>query len=199
VIRFVLIPSLAATLLFTALIGGLHLQTPRDLASAGCAPTIPCWQKFEPGVTSYDQTAVLFAQMGWILEVSYCQIYVSSCDSFQWRNPNQDGQKAVVFFDQGHVAAIWFINPNVTLGEILLAFGTSHHTDEYAGFDLQGKPYTVYRSLWQKLSSQVNIKCPTTFAVLVRQPIQVLTVADPMQPLDPSVVLSHSFRHACLS
>ena len=60
--RLVVAPALAVTVLFAALIGGLHFQTPRDLVSAECAPTIPCWQRFQPGVTSYNQTAVLFAQ-----------------------------------------------------------------------------------------------------------------------------------------
>ncbi|MBI1257982.1 MAG: hypothetical protein GC204_10960 [Chloroflexi bacterium] len=197
--RALITPALLLSALFAALLGGLHLQPPRNFASADCASVAPCWQQFQPGITNYDQTAAVFAGLGWTLQVNYCQIYVSTCDSFQWRNPQRDDQKAVVFFDQGHVVAIWFINPNVTLGDILLSFGMSNHTDEYAGFDLQGKAFTVYRSLWQTLSSEVNIDCPTTFAVLLRQPVHVLTVADPITPLDPGVALNHSFRRACLT
>ncbi|MEO8395968.1 MAG: hypothetical protein ABI700_23435 [Chloroflexota bacterium] len=199
--RFLMIPALVVTALFAGMIGGLHLQPSFDVAHAACDSIAPCWQKFQPGVTSFDTTSALFAGTGWKLEVSYCQIYVSTCNSFQWHNPRQDDQKAVVFFDQGYVAAVWFINPDVTFGDLLLSFGTSSDTDEYVGFDLNGngQPFTIYRSIWHTLASEVNINCPTSFAVLLHQPVHVLTVADPVEPLDPSLVLDHNFRDACLS
>ena len=198
-IRALALPSLFLSALFAALIAGLHVQPPPDLLSVGCDATVPCWQQFEPGVTSYDETTSLFRRMGWEMDSPNCQVYMPTCQSFQWRNPEQPSQKAVANFNQGRIAVILFLTPNVTLGEMLLTFGMPSQTDEYADFDLQGRRFIVYRSLWSGLAAEVDIDCPMTFATLLEQSIHVIT--NPFQPVDPGVrtILSHDYRHACRS
>ena len=197
--RVIVVPSLLLSALFAALIGGLHTQPAHDLISAGCNATSPCWQQFQPGVTSYEETTTLFKRMGWEMDTPNCQVYMPTCQSFQWRNPDQQAQKAVANFDQGQLAVILFLTPNVTLGDMLLTFGSPSQTDEYADFDLQGKRFIVYRSFWSSLTAEVDIDCPMTFATLLEQPIHVIT--NPFQPVDPGVrsILDHNFREACRS
>jgi len=197
VIRVLVLPSLLLTALFAVGAGGLHLQPTHDLFSEGCVAATPCWQQFQPGITSYEQTTSLFKSMGWSMDNPNCQVYMPTCQSFQWRNPQFQTQKAVANFDRGRIAVILFLTPNVTLGELLLTFGTPSQTDEYADYDLQGRRFMVYRSLWNGLAAEVDVDCPMTFAALLEQPVHVIT--NPFQPVDPGVraILSHDFRRAC--
>jgi hypothetical protein len=198
VIRALILLSLFLSAVFVVLIGGFHAQPPRDLIRTNCDATSPCWQQFQPGVTSYEQTTSLFQNMGWSMDSPNCQVYMPTCQSFQWRNPQQQAQKAVANFNQGRIAVILFLTPNVTLGEMLLTFGMPSQTDEYADFDVQGKRFIVYRSLWSGLAAEVDIDCPMTFATLLQQPVHVIT--NPFQPVDPGVrlILDHNFRQPCL-
>ena len=198
-IRLLLMPSLLLSALFAALIGGWRLQPAHDLASLDCTPTTPCWQKFQPGITSFAETGAIFQAMGWVMETPNCQVYMPTCQSFQWHNPNQADQKAVANFDQGRIAVILFLTPNVTLGEMLLTYAMPSQTDEYADFDLQGRRFIVYRLFWNDLTAEADIDCPMTFATLLEQPVHVIT--NPFQPVDPGVrsILDHNFREACRS
>jgi hypothetical protein len=153
---------------------------PASAQAASCAA--PCWQSFQPGVTTFGEAVALFDGVGWELAGNYCRSG-TFCNTYAWAAPDQPDHRAGSVFTLGLLDAIVIQKPESRLGDLLLSLGAPDSVDQYKSFDSTGARYTIYRVGWDTTELQIRLDCPMTYAdLLFRSPTVIsLSVADTVQ------------------
>lgn len=201
VVRLLTFSALFISAVCAAAVSAVTL-TPSAAAQACAAP---CWQAFQPGVTTYDEAASLFEGVGWLPAGDYCQ-QGSFCNTFAWAAPEQPDRRAGSVFTFGLLDAIVIQHPNSRLGDMLLALGTPDRVDQFRAFDSTGARYLIYRVGWGTTELQIRLDCPTTYAdLLFKSPTTIsLSVVDTVRrDYSPNLLenipepLAGNFRVVC--
>ncbi len=203
VVRLLFRFALLTTPLFALLVWAPHLAAQRaSLPEQETHCAAPCWQDFQPGITTYEQASTLFNGTGWVLDDTYCQQISSSCSVFAWGVPGQPDRRAGGVFLSGRLDAIAFQKPGLTLGDLLLALGEPDHIDQYKSFDTTGVRFIIYTAHWEMIELQIRLDCPGDFALLLLKSASVITLSADgyirrMTTLADPRAFSHSRRQVC--
>ncbi len=194
-LRGLMIVALVLTAVFALVLGVLRLQPKAhtlESAFGGCSS--PCWYGMQPGITSYDETAARFDAIGWKSDSAFCRVLSSGCTDFRWWNPNQMGEWAGVHFYIRQLNGIAIQSPGLIFGQLMQALGAPQIAYQY--LDARGRSI-YYSALWNGIGAAVVLRCPTTFAALLRAPVEAVVLT---QLTDPSVKNAlPSFRAVCRS
>ncbi len=178
--RFIVAPALLVTALFAGLIGGLHLQTQTDHASAAFgACTMPCWQGVQPGTTRREVALDRLTQAtGLAPVISSCVSPVAApCDLYRWMSPDHLVSYAGLFIERGEITGVVAFSTGFTLGEALLTL------DPLSGADLgtvANKEF--YAQLFfdhARIVVRAPVACPGTFHELMETPVSSVEVQSP--------------------
>jgi hypothetical protein len=169
------VPALAVTVLFAALIGGLHLQTPPpgDSAAYFGDCTMPCWQGVQPGVTLHRAALSALNTRGWVLRGQCNAAVYDDCDLFMRDDADL---VAYLYIGAGQVKQIALFRTGLALGDVWLALGSP----EYAAISPSSyRAISLNTALWfspSEVSTRMNFPCPVGFAEMLRIPVSTILV-----------------------
>ncbi len=188
------------TVLFTLIIAGLRLQPPDHQVTSffgDCA--MPCWKGVEAGGTARSDALAHLKTLGWNLQGDCNAAVYDSCDDF---TRDDSDQEAFVYVQANQVIEIAIFNAGFAVGDVWLAYGAP----EAAGIAPDPDPLAVLNtSLWfdrAKISTHINLFCPSPFADVLRAPIDSLLVWTPGTAMEGTVTgtladLRRQLHQAC--
>ncbi len=186
--------------LFTLIVVGIHLQSPDHRATSffgDCAA--PCWDGIEAGDTARSDALAHLKTLGWLLQGDCNAAVYDSCDDF---TRDDSDQEAFVYVEADQVVEIAIFNAGFAVGDVWLAYGAP----EAAGIAPHPIPGDFLNtSLWfdrAKISTHINLSCPSPFADVLHAPIDSLLVWTPGTAMEGTVTgtladLRRQFHQAC--
>jgi hypothetical protein len=186
-----------------ALLIALFRLPPHDPAPALTACAVPCWQGMEISTTTRDQAlAVMNRLMGSSPTFAVCYDRAAgSCELYRW--DTSDESAAVVEIGRGKLTMLTFNQPDLTLGDTLLAL---HRLDEPLDvFTLVSEYGDVHLQLSYSgvlLTLELDVACPSTYHMLLQAPVQFLGINAPTLETEahdatPLSVMRKTFYRNC--
>lgn len=204
-LRGLLIASLALTIVFAVILGGLRLQpraNPAEAVLVGCA--MPCWKGIAPGNTSsQDALAVLNTAIGHQPYVDMCSFPLSeaACIQYVWTSPDGTTPYAEMAIERQEIHALIIYTPSFTLGDALLTLRGLHVEMDgvYPGFRTNQQFYLQFLFAHSDLILRASVPCPGSYLDLLQTPVRTIEVDAPRLDVPASTMKSFAAVRAAFA
>ena len=176
-IRPVAITGIGLSLAFALLVGSLRLQAQDETVVTffgECA--FPCWQSVQPGTTARTDALADLRRRGWVFDTQCNSAVYDACYAFI---ESESSRISYLYVEEEQVIQLALLDSRLTLGEIMLAFGSP----DYAAVPPnRGPAVALFTSLWfggVRVSARLRVPCPADYDDMLRTPVSVLLVWAP--------------------